>query len=133
MADAPGEYRIDRAGEVIAVLQEKRALLGEEDFETLIDGDLRLVRFDLAEVRIDGGIEDEAVMQNEFCVQSDLGLQPSVFKEGIGRIALVDVPEPAQQAVRNNLDVPGAGKVQAGGAGGLVEAALNAIGNSRPE
>src|SRR5205085_11151879 len=99
------KHQVDGSIEVIAVLQKKRPLLWKENLKALVDGDLRLIRLDLAEVWIHRGIQHEAIVQNEFRIQPDFRLQLSAFKERIRRIALVDVPEAAQQTVWNQLDI----------------------------
>src|SRR5690348_9803851 len=70
VADAAREHHVDWAGEVVAVLEEERTLFWEKHFEALVDGDLRLVGFDLAEIRIDGGVEHEAVVQDELGIET---------------------------------------------------------------
>src|SRR6202008_782255 len=57
MAYAPRKDEIDRCREEVAVLEEERPLLGKEHLEALVDGDLGLVGLDLAEIRIDCGIQ----------------------------------------------------------------------------
>ncbi len=94
--DVARKYRNDRAREVVAVLQKKRALLGEKHSETLVDRNLRLIGFDLAEVRIDGRVEHETVVQNELRVQPDLRLQRAVLKQWMARVAVINVAKPAQ-------------------------------------
>src|SRR6476660_4443576 len=99
MTDVAGEHQIDRTGEVVAVLQKKWTLFGEENCEALIDGDLRLVGLDLAEVRIDCGVEHEAVVQDELGIKPCFGLQSAALKKRIVRVALIDIAESAQQSI----------------------------------
>ena len=65
MSDPPRKHQIDRRHEVVAVLKEERALLGKEDLEALVDGDLGLVRLNLTEVGIHGRVNYEADAQDE--------------------------------------------------------------------
>ena len=51
-------------GEVVRILQKERAKLGKVHRISLIDGELRLVRLYVAEVRIDSYVEDDAVFEN---------------------------------------------------------------------
>src|SRR5262249_545144 len=99
--------KVDRAGEVIAVLQKEWTLFRKEHREALIDGDLRLVGFNLAEVRIDGRIEHETVVQDELGVQADLGLHGLAVEKRMVRVAVIDVAKAAQQSVGNELNVAG--------------------------
>src|ERR1700680_3904099 len=134
MADATGEDEIERRREVVAVLQEERTLFGEEHLEPLVNGDLRLVGFHLAEVRIERRIDHEAVVQNEFRVETTVWLELSALVERMIRVALINVAEAAEEPVGNDLDVaswrderePGRGR-------GLVETPLDAVGDTWPE
>src|SRR5215470_1912943 len=126
--------KVDRAGEVIAVLQKEWTLFRKEHREALIDGDLRLVGFNLAEVRIDGRIEHETVVQDELGVQADLGLHGLAVEKRMVRVAVIDVAKAAQQSVGNELNVAGRrNAVDPGGGRSLIEPPLDAIGDSRPK
>src|SRR5437868_1237173 len=106
MCNTTGEHQVDWGCEVIAVLQEEGTFLGKEHFEALIDRDLRLVGLDLAEVRINGSIQHEAVVQDELGVEADIRFQPAPFKKRVIGIALVDIAKPSQKGVRNELHIP---------------------------
>src|SRR5438105_363536 len=56
IGDAAREKQIHRRAEESGVLEKEGPLLRKEHFESLIDGDLRLVRFDFAEVGIEGEV-----------------------------------------------------------------------------
>src|SRR4030081_3611824 len=134
MNDAPCEYAVYGKDEIVAVLEKEWAFFREENFEALVHRNLGLIRFDLAEVGIDRGVEYEAVMQDELCVEAHVGLEGAVFEERMIGIALIYVAKAANQSVWNKLDVAaGRDFVPTGGSGGLVEAPLNAVGNARPE
>ena len=105
MSDTARKYEIDRRTEVVAVFKEERALFGEEDLEALVDGDLRLIRLNLAEVGINGGIEYEAVAQDELGVQSDIGFECASFEDRVSGIALINVAKGAERAVGIELHV----------------------------
>src|ERR1700688_2600353 len=105
MADIARKDHIDRTGEVVAVFEKERALLWKEDGESLVDRDLRLVGLDLAKVRIDGGVEHEAVVNDELGVETNLGLKGTALEKGIARITLVNVTKTAEQAVRDQLNI----------------------------
>src|SRR6266567_8203954 len=59
VGDLAREKQIDRRGEKSGVLDEERALLREKDSEALVDGDLRVVGLDLAEIGIQCDVEGE--------------------------------------------------------------------------
>src|SRR5262249_34950530 len=105
MTDAPRKDEIDRCREEVAVLEEERPLLGKEHLEALVDGDLRLVRLDLAEIGIDRRIQHKTPMQDELAVESDFRLEPATLEEWIVGIALIDVAITAEQAVWNQLHI----------------------------
>ena len=128
MSNAARKHEIDGGREEVAVFEKERPLFGKEDLEALVDRDLRLVGFHLAEIGIHGGIEDEAAMQNELAIQADIGLESAALEERMVRVALVDVSEAAEEPVRNQLHVAGRGYVlQASCRGGLIEAALDTV------
>ena len=64
-----------------ATLEEEVALLGKEHFVALVDRDLRLVRLDLAEVRIDRRVDGEGVAQHQLGVEA--------LQHHLGRIAIL--------------------------------------------
>src|SRR5262249_7880174 len=68
--DATREQQSFRSSEIIRVLQKEWPLFREEDFVTLVGGDLRLVRFNLAEVGIHSCIKGKRVMNDDFCVDA---------------------------------------------------------------
>src|ERR1700751_1084580 len=128
------ENKIDRAREVIAVLKKEWALFRKEHREALIDGDLRLVRFNLAEIGIDRGVKHEAVVQDKFRIEADLGLQRLALERRMVRVPVIDIAEPAQQSVRNELNVAGRRNVlDARRCRGLVKSSLDAVRDTRPE
>ena len=106
MGNPACEDKIDRRSEVVAVLQKERPLFWKEDLKPLVDRDLRLIGFNLAEVGIDRGIEHEAIVQNEFRIQADFRLQGSAFKKRIRRIPLIDIAEAPKQRIRDELNIP---------------------------
>ena len=57
--DAAGVEKRERSGEVVCVFEKEGAELGEVDRVALIDGELGLVAFDVAEIGIEGGVEDD--------------------------------------------------------------------------
>ena len=62
--DAARINQIDWRNEVVRILQEEWPELRKVDRISLIDGELRLIGFDIAEVRIDGRIKDDAVFDD---------------------------------------------------------------------
>ena len=53
-----------------AVFEKERTLLGKEHLETLIDRHLRFVRFDLAEIRVQGEIEGERIARHDLRIDA---------------------------------------------------------------
>jgi hypothetical protein len=101
MRDPAREHQIHGKREIVTVLEEEWPLLWEEDFESLVNRDLRLIGFDLAEVGIDGSIEHEAAVQNELCIESDVGFEITVLEERVIGVALVDVAKVANESIGN--------------------------------
>src|SRR5256712_10494494 len=89
----------------VCVLEKERALLRKEDFESLINCVLRLIGFDLGEIRIYGRIEYQAVVKDELRVET--GLTPRVYliKTRLGWVARINGAEVAERSVGNELHV----------------------------
>src|SRR5690606_1278682 len=72
--DASRVDELARCCEQLDALEEERPLLREEQSEALVDGDLRRVGLDLAEVRVDRRIERQ-VAEAEPEVRTELGVR----------------------------------------------------------
>src|SRR5690606_19972100 len=81
--DASRVDELARCCEQLDALEEERPLLREEQSEALVDGDLRRVGLDLAEVRVDRRIERQ-VAEAEPEVRTELGVRILAL-EGAGR------------------------------------------------
>jgi len=84
--NATSEDKIDRRVEVTAVLEKEWPLFRKENLKPLVDGGLRLVGFDLGEIRIDGGVEDQPILKDNFGVQAAAWFK-TLPEELRGRIA----------------------------------------------
>ena len=85
--DIVGVVQADRRLEVAAVFDEERTHFGEVGRKALV-GDRRIIDADLAEIGVDRGIENQAVVQNELRVQPAVALQMLVLKiriDGVDR------------------------------------------------
>src|SRR6266446_1255440 len=69
VGDLTREKEIDRRREKSGVLDKERPLLRKKNGEALIDGDLRVVGFYLAEIGIQSDVERERIFKNEFGVE----------------------------------------------------------------
>src|SRR5947209_3412709 len=90
--------------EVVGVLQEERALFWKIHLKALIDGDLRLVRFDLAEIGIDGGIQDEFVRDHDLCINTSGAPKIAPGKAQVRRIQ-IQHPRRTAENIRSNLNI----------------------------
>ena len=70
-----GRGSLEKAG----IFDEERPLFREENGKALVDGDLRIVGFHLAEVGIQGDVKGKRVFRNEFRVQSGAVLESSLI------------------------------------------------------
>src|SRR6266849_4909818 len=86
VGNAAREDEIDRRLEIIRVLLEKGPRLGKENLEALVDRNLRLVGFDLAEVGIGGRVDDELIFEHHLGVQAHLPEGGSARVEDVARI-----------------------------------------------
>ena len=65
MHDVAGVNERDGGAEVAGILKKERAQLGEVHGEALIHGELRLIGLNIAEIGIDGAVQDDAVFDDE--------------------------------------------------------------------
>ena len=102
--DVVGVVQADGGLEVAAVFNEKRPYLREVGRKALIrDG--RIVDADLAEIGVDGGIEHQAVVQDELCIEPAIPLEMLVFEVRVGGVDGVYLPQVATQYIRFKLKV----------------------------
>src|SRR5262252_2240578 len=134
IADVAREKQIHRRAEIIFVLEEEWALFGKVHSVSLIHGDQRVLGLNLAEVRIGGHVEREAITEDEFAVHARLTLQHGFLKIRICWITRVERAEATRHTVGNQFDVAsGRNSFQPRQCGGLAKAALDLVGNMRPE
>src|SRR5690349_13717984 len=134
IADVTREKQIHRRAEIIFVLEEEGALLGKVHGVSLIHGDQRVLGLNLAEIRIRGHVEREAITEDELAVHARLTLQHGFLKIRIRWIARVERAEATRHAVGDQFDVASRGNsFQPRQCGGLAKAALDFVGNMRPK
>src|SRR5207302_11274169 len=134
IGDATSEEKINRRAEVVGVLNKKRALFREKHLKALVDRDLRVVGFHLAEVGIAGNIQHQAVMEDELGVETKPAAGGAAFKMGVGEIRSVESAERIEQSVRNERQrTPGFDAVHAVTNGSATESPFRPAGYSRPE
>ena len=75
--------------EEVGILLEERALLRKENFKALVHRNLGIVGFDLAEIRINGGVQHQAVFDHHFGIEPRFGLYVLAGKAVSGGIAFV--------------------------------------------
>ena len=81
--DVAGVEEIDGRGEIIGVFEEKGAEFGEVDGVALVDRELGLVGFDLTEIGVNRGVDDDAVMQDGFGFAAGSALESARTPSGI--------------------------------------------------
>src|SRR5689334_2273142 len=86
---ASRENQVERSLEVIRIFLEEGPLLRKEHLKALVHRDLRIVRLNLAKIRIDGGIKHQAVFDDNLGVEAGFGLHVFPGKTFLRRIALV--------------------------------------------
>ena len=97
----PRKEQRQRRGEEVGVLEEERPLLREEDLEALVDGHLRLVGLDLAEVGVDGEVQGDRVARHQLHVDAGAAL----VRARVGRGIRIEEARPGERAVGDDLDV----------------------------
>src|SRR5205823_9178152 len=88
-----------------------RTLLGEEDFAALADGDLRLVGFNLAEIGLDGSVQNQTVLDDEFRIQTTIELCRTRIESWKVRISQIKATERTKQAIGYELHVAAGGNI----------------------
>jgi len=92
MRDVARVYEIDRRDEVIRILEKERPQLRKVNWVTLVHGELRLIRLGIAEIRIDGCIENNAVLQDDLGLSA--GSSFEVTRAEV-RVRRIDIDETA--------------------------------------
>src|SRR5260370_39069682 len=69
VGDLPREKEINRRDEEPCVFDEKRPFLRKKNSEALINGELRIVRFHLAEIRVQRDVERQRIFSHEFSME----------------------------------------------------------------
>ena len=81
--DVAGVEQGERRGKVAGVLEEEGAKLGKVNGVTLVHGELWLVAFDVGEVGIDGGVEDDGVFEDGLDLAAGGGFGVAGGEEGV--------------------------------------------------
>jgi hypothetical protein len=87
----------------IRIFQEERPFLGKEDFKALVHRVLWLVGFALREIRIDGRVEHQAVVENKFGIEADFALNVPVVQTRLNGVAVIHTVQAAEVPVRIEL------------------------------
>ena len=104
--DAPRKEELLRRLEEAGVLQKEGPLLRELDFEALIDGHLRIVRFHLAEIRIQRDVERQRIVQHRLHVHPDPQVTSCCGKPGTPARRHVEKVRSGERGVGNQLQIP---------------------------
>src|SRR5581483_9518392 len=102
-----GQIEDSNAGiaKIIRVLQEEWALFRKENLEALIDKILRLIGFDLSEVGIDSGVEDETVVKDKFGIEAHFSPSVDLLESRLCWIAVIDGAEVPERNIGVELHV----------------------------
>ncbi len=90
MHDVARVDQIDGRDEVVGILKKEGPQFGKVNGEALIDGELRLIGFDIAEVGVDGRVENDAVFQDQLGFAAVGAFKMTRTEVGVGG---VDVDE----------------------------------------
>src|SRR5260370_27024566 len=105
MGDGASKDEIYGSGEEGGVVEKEGALLREENLETLIDGDLRLVGFDLGRIGTQSGVEDQGILEDDFGIEAGTRFEALPVKMGHAAGTIIQAAERAQRTIGNKLDV----------------------------
>ena len=131
--DAAGKQQDRVGGEEVCVLHEERATLGVLHFEALVDGDLRLVRLDLREVRIQCQVQHPGIVEHELGIDAHVVFlvafhQRAACSAGVDRLDVSCEQEWHDLRVAAGRDIADASHHC-----GLVQTTVNADGVGWPE
>src|ERR1700682_1591598 len=90
IGDAASKDEIDGSGEVACVFEKEWTLLRKENFEALIDGDLRLVGSALGKIGMQRGVEDQGILDDEFGIEAGARFETLPVKMGHAAGAIVE-------------------------------------------
>ena len=110
VSNAAGEEEVFGRDEVTGIFEEKWAFFGELDFEALVDGDLGIVGFDLAEIGIQGNVERERRVDDGFGVEAGAG-RVLRFKRGDAGGGIIEEMGGGKGAIGGEADVAAGGDV----------------------
>ncbi len=102
----PGEDGLDRRQEEVGAFEEERPFLGVEQGETAVDLELGDVGFDLGEVGIGRGVEDEVGGDAPFSGDAGLGVDLAPVERAVRISGQVHGVCPAGRERRIDLDIP---------------------------
>src|SRR5260370_13267671 len=105
MGDGASKDEIYGSGEEAWVFEKEWALVREEYLETLIDGDLRLVGFDMGKIGTQSGVEDQGILEYDFGIEAGTRFEALPVKMGHAAGTIVQAAERAQRTIGNKLDV----------------------------
>src|ERR1041384_6577167 len=105
VGNAASEVEIDRRIEEICAFLKERPLLRKENLKSLIDQILRLVRFQLAKIGIDGEIENQAVVDDHLAIEAAIGAEMAMVVERKIRITLIEIAKSVDDAIGIELNV----------------------------
>src|SRR5260370_4667605 len=103
--NAGREIKVHGSAKEARALLEERALFREENLEALVHGVLRLVTFKLAEIRVDGEIEHQAVVDDQLAVKTGSPAEMVAGDEGMVRVALIERTKRASDSVWIQLKI----------------------------
>src|SRR5579863_482362 len=134
MDDVARVDKQDRRAEEIRVLKKEGPELRKVDGVALVDGELGLIRFDIAEIGIDGSVEDDAVFDDELGFAAGSALEAPGAEVWIERIEIDQFALILGEHVGIDLQIMGAGDAFDAMHGGFLgENAGDAGGDTRPE
>jgi hypothetical protein len=104
-----------------------------EELEPLVHRDLGLVGFHLAEIRIDGRVEDDVVAEDELGVEPAGRIEGLPGDDAIGKGRGIEKPRLVGEDVRGELEVPSGGDLlEPGSQRLLAEPSANLRRNAGP-
>src|SRR5260370_25530947 len=105
MGDAASKDEIYGSGEEGGVFERDWAVFRKENLETLIDGDLRLVGFDLGKIGTQSGVEYQGILEDDFGIEAGTRFEALPVKMGHAAGTIIQAAERAQRTIGNKLDV----------------------------
>ena len=105
VGDAASKNKIYGSGEIARIFEKEWTFFRKENLETLVDGDLRLVGFNLGKIRIQSSVEHQGILEHDLGIEAGAWFEALPNEMGDAAGTIIQAAERAQRTVGNELYV----------------------------